>query len=239
MCTDGCFVSKLAFQSRIAKMSDDCDHQRRALLIKPIVTPNGRYIYDTNTNKILKVDNFVFDYLQARSSRSAEHNDVSGVQWKSGVEIAVESAQRMHGYFRYTPVKVETFSEQAITDIESELDEGPSALSLNLTEVCNLRCSYCAFSGAYQHNRTHSNRAMSHDTAARAVDWYLGFQRKSYRIGFYGGEPLTARRLMVKLIDDVRRRVGSRAHFHFTTNATALTDDMADFCAAQKDKPYN
>ena len=39
---------------------------------------------------------------------------------------------------------------------------------------------------------------------------------------------------MVKLISDVRRRVGERAHFHFTTNATVLTNDMADFCAAQK-----
>ena len=48
-------------------MTDDCTHHQARLLIKPIVTPNGRYVYDTNTNKILKVDDLVFAYLQEQS----------------------------------------------------------------------------------------------------------------------------------------------------------------------------
>ena len=139
--------------------------------------------------RILKVDDSVFAYLQEQSFHGKGQDGNLGSSEKSAVELAIENARTTRGYFRATPPNVETFSELAVKDIENELEEGPSALSINLTELCNLRCGYCAFSGVYQHNRAHSNRAMSADTAEKAVDWYLNFQRKSYRIGFYGGSP--------------------------------------------------
>jgi uncharacterized protein len=62
---------------------------------------------------------------------------------------------------------------------------------IELTRECNLRCSYCCYSGDYRHTRTHEHTSL----AKNQVDEILNFIRLNHRqkpiyIGFYGGEPL-------------------------------------------------
>ena len=62
---------------------------------------------------------------------------------------------------------------------------------IGITEQCNLRCTYCCYSGSYEGNRTHSNKSMSTED----IDQTLSFIRENARgdklhIAFYGGEPL-------------------------------------------------
>lgn len=64
-------------------------------------------------------------------------------------------------------------------------------ITLQITQNCNLRCSYCVYSGKYK-NRAHSQKTMSKETAQKAIDYYISHSRdtKNLSIGFYGGEPL-------------------------------------------------
>lgn len=71
-------------------------------------------------------------------------------------------------------------------------------LVLNVTDQCNFRCRYCAYSGIYDNVRTHSQKKMELSTAKKAVDLYiknLKIKKRKIKIntisvGFYGGESL-------------------------------------------------
>ena len=77
-----------------------------------------------------------------------------------------------------------------------------------MTQQCNLRCEYCAYSGIYD-NRTHSNKRMSFETAKKSIDFFLDHSRDSESIafGFYGGEPLLEASLIEKCIDYINKNV--------------------------------
>ena len=44
-------------------------------------------------------------------------------------------------------------------------------LTLQVTQQCNLRCHYCAYSGLYTMNRTHCGKRMDFETARKAIDF--------------------------------------------------------------------
>ena len=62
---------------------------------------------------------------------------------------------------------------------------------IGITEQCNLRCTYCCYSGDYVNNRIHG----SHTLTGRDIDVIYDFIQqiagnRRLRIAFYGGEPL-------------------------------------------------
>jgi uncharacterized protein len=107
--------------------------------------------------------------------------------------------------------------------------------SLNLTQQCNLACSYCF-------NGKKSNERMSFETAVKCVDFILketaeaninrlnGKQRKC-EIQFWGGEPL----LEWEMIKDITLYAENTKYkdviviFNGTTNGVLLTEEKFDF----------
>ena len=103
---------------------------------------------------------------------------------------------------------VEHVRTRGVTSTESEINtasvvrhletSGFRQLILVVTQDCNLRCLYCAYSGNYENMRTHRARPMTPDVAEEALKRYFeGFRcakrRDPYRmptISFYGGEPM-------------------------------------------------
>lgn len=55
------------------------------------------------------------------------------------------------------------------------LENRMNQLVLQVTQKCNLRCSYCVYSGDYK-NRNHSQKEMSWETAKEAVDYCMGIR---------------------------------------------------------------
>jgi uncharacterized protein len=108
-------------------------------------------------------------------------------------------------------------------------------LLLILTENCNLRCKYCALSGAYPLNRQRSARRMTLETARRAVDWYVEFvqpqiarsSRKRFGLSLYGGEPLMNMPVVTGILEYCRERYPETFVPVMTTNGTLLTPDKA------------
>ena len=107
-------------------------------------------------------------------------------------------------------------------------------LTLQVTQQCNLRCAYCAYSGDYSNARTHSNSKMSYETAMSAIDFFLArnTELSEVVIGFYGGEPLLEFGLIKRCVEYAKSRVeGKKVKFNLTTNGTLISDEAADFLA--------
>lgn len=101
---------------------------------------------------------------------------------------------------------------------------------IGITEQCNLRCTYCCYSGAYTNNRIHGSRAL---TFKEINDIYSFIQsvikKRHFRIAFYGGEPLLKYPLIQYAILKGKERWNSDVEFAMSTNGTLLTNDKIDW----------
>ena len=112
------------------------------------------------------------------------------------------------------------------------MDNDLSQLILQVTQQCNLRCAYCAYSGIYEGHRVHQNKRMSFELAKRGIDFFIKHSREkdSIDIGFYGGEPLLEFDLLKKCTEYARGLVeGKELTFGLTTNGTLLKDEIAEY----------
>lgn len=104
---------------------------------------------------------------------------------------------------------------------------------IGITEQCNLRCTYCCYSGLYESNRSHSMNQMSSNDIDEIYDFILNFTAKRpLRIAFYGGEPLLQYPLIQFAIQKGYELFGADVLYSITTNATTLTPEKIDWLVA-------
>ncbi|MDR0701786.1 MAG: quinohemoprotein amine dehydrogenase maturation protein [Azoarcus sp.] len=147
----------------------------------------------------------------------------------------------------FSPVEIEeTLAELMALELVSDggprpappppkIDRFPlSTLALNVNTGCNLACSYC-----YKADLATpaAGRKMSFETAREAIELMLreAPDEKRYHISFFGGEPLTRRTLIEKVVDYCETRfasLGKEHDFVMTTNATLLNDEIIDWLDA-------
>lgn len=99
--------------------------------------------------------------------------------------------------------------------------------TLNLTQACNLACSYCFTGGK-------SSKKMTFNLAKKIVDLFLfnakKGNRKEIEVAFWGGEPLLEWDLIKDIIhygESVKN--GITVRFGGTTNGTLLTEEKLKF----------
>ena len=103
--------------------------------------------------------------------------------------------------------------------LQEKRDETLEGLVLNVTESCNLNCSYCIFSGNYMGEHKHNPSKMDFETAKKGVDFFLPKAAKPILISFYGGEPLNNIELIKNIIDYTMKEYSSEnVSFSMTTN---------------------
>ena len=126
-------------------------------------------------------------------------------------------------------MKAISFNQRyAITDFP-EL----SVFTLGITTRCNLRCSYCCYSGSYRNTRTHGQYSMSSKDIAPIIEFIKRHSRKTpITISFYGGESL----LEFDMLDEFVRKAKSEWHndvkFEVSTNGTLLSPHVVDWLIA-------
>ena len=104
---------------------------------------------------------------------------------------------------------------------------------LGITEQCNLRCTYCCYSGKYANNRSHSTHSMTRSDIDDIFNFISGLSSKRpIRIAFYGGEPLTHYDLIQYAIEKASKLWNGEVTFSITTNATLLTKEKVDWLFA-------
>lgn len=110
-----------------------------------------------------------------------------------------------------------------------------NALSLALTEHCNLGCGYCyAEGGSFGAAQAQSMPWPVARAALERLHEAAG-PGATVRVAFMGGEPLLARELLRRCVEhssaEAARR-GQQVRFAITSNGTQLRDDDAAFFAA-------
>ncbi len=111
-------------------------------------------------------------------------------------------------------------------------------ITLQVTQSCNLRCTYCIYSeNGNLSQRSHSSLQMSFETAKRALDFYRVHSEDTSKIhiGFYGGEPLLSFPMIRQIIAYSEKIFsGKSISYDMTTNATLLTDEIIDYLNEKK-----
>ena len=115
-------------------------------------------------------------------------------------------------------------------------------LVVNVTNQCNLACTYCYEYGEDKIVDTENGKQpkfMSEETAREAVEFALRESRGNphAHITFFGGETLMNFPVLKSTIAYARRRaaeVGKDIDFSLTTNATLLRPDVIEFLADER-----
>jgi uncharacterized protein len=196
---------------------------------KPFVhlfnTHGGNYIYDVNTNMFLKVPKHVYDYLNAQLHNRVDKPD------ETNEVAAADIIKRMKEDGFLSIKRPSEIVHPYDGTLEYQLKKKLRLVTLQVTQQCNLRCAYCAYSGSYM-NREHSNKKMSIETAKKGIDFLINNSKDSDRIGigFYGGEPLLEFKLIKQCIEYAKERAeGKDLSLTATVNGTLLSENIVEY----------
>ncbi|MCX6841268.1 MAG: radical SAM protein [candidate division WOR-3 bacterium] len=168
-------------------------------------TPSGCvYLYDAPTNSTHpwseRLDSQFTDRLYAATDEELGALIGNDDEDKEKLLFYVRLWRRKTGAFRRPDLpRYLRFRKLSDAPIERRGPVWMSDLVLTVSEDCNLRCAYCAYSSSYSSYRVHSRNLMSWGVARRAIDWFYRYNAeavfRSYpdrnlNIVFYGGEPL-------------------------------------------------
>jgi uncharacterized protein len=184
-----------------------------------VKTRGGFYVYDRHSNAVIRIPESEFSELRRVKSGELASGDSSVIR-------------KYQGFGMFQPNVVERIRHPKSDIAEYHVDRRIHQMILQVTQQCNLRCAYCAYSGIYKGSRVHSSKRMSWDTAKRAIDFFLehSIDDGDVVIGFYGGEPLLEFDLIKKCVQYVRDNVeGRKVGFTITTNGTLLKGEALDF----------
>ena len=126
-----------------------------------------KFLYDVDTNAIVKIPEKTFDYLY-KVLTCASSKELKIILQNVDEEINnnikfLEDQGLLH------PVNGELRVEHIETGILRDMFDGNiSMMTLQVTQNCNLRCKYCVYSGSYI-NRTHNNKRMEFRCLSRAA----------------------------------------------------------------------
>ena len=117
-----------------------------------------------------------------------------------------------------------------------------TTMVLNVTNQCNLSCTYCYEYGEDKIVDTENGRQpkfMTEETARQSVEFMLkeSGDNTVAHITFFGGETLLNFPVLAKTIAYARRRgaeLGKIVDFSLTTNATLLKPEIIEFLAAER-----
>jgi uncharacterized protein len=111
---------------------------------------------------------------------------------------------------------------------------------LNITNQCNLACTYCYEYSEDKISKTDDKpKFMSASVAESSIDMLIkeSGDRPSIHVTFFGGETLMNFPMLRTAVDYAKRKcaeAGKSVEFSLTTNATLLTEQTVDFLAEHK-----
>lgn len=104
---------------------------------------------------------------------------------------------------------------------------------IGVTEQCNLRCTYCCYSGDYANNRSHSTKSMGISDIDSIFDFINQLTpNRKIRISFYGGEPLLKHDLIRYAVEIGYKMWHENVSFSISTNGVLLSPDIIDWIVA-------
>jgi uncharacterized protein len=97
-------------------------------------------------------------------------------------------------------------------------------LIFEVTEDCNLSCTYCTYSKFYV-NKERASREPNLAEISKTVTWFLSRRRNTsatLTVSFYGGEPLKNMKLIREVVSTLRSIPGNKVPFRFTMTSNGV-----------------
>lgn len=144
-------------------------------------------------------------------------------------------------YLRHSNEIIPGYQEEVITPISFNNRElitsfpNLHVFTLGLTTKCNLRCTYCCYSGNYRNTRSHGTDSMG----IKDVDKVLNFinitaSQRPIIISFYGGESLLEIDLLKVFVRNAQRLWKEDVKFELSTNGTLLSYENIEYFVNHK-----
>lgn len=124
----------------------------KEVIFKTFRTYAHPYLYDRHTNSLIMLSDA--EYTELRDVETGK------LPWGQSQVV-----HKFQSFGLMQPNVVERIEHPKSKIIEQYLATRMYQLTLQVTQQCNLRCAYCAYSGIYEGNRTHSSKRMSFGTA--------------------------------------------------------------------------
>lgn len=185
-------------------------------------TPRGFYFYDVNQDSIIQITQGVYEYLSSnRTLESLSQEDRNSIS-------------RLKKEAFLAPFRVQKIRHPDMQNLEYYLNKRAEQLILQVTQSCNLSCSYCPYANKTDNvlQRNHSGKCMTWETAKKSIDFFCKHSSETQTVGisFYGGEPLLAFGLIRQSMEYAKKLfAGKDLNFHMTTNGTLFTDEIIDY----------
>ena len=117
--------------------------------------------------------------------------------------------------------------------ISYAINDGISLLYIIPSNICNLACRYC-FIGQLNHKQEIISEEIIEKIVSEFYRHLVFHNRTTGSIIFYGGEPLTAFNKIVYTVECCKKHKEIKWDFAIVTNLTLLTNQIADYFAAEK-----
>lgn len=104
--------------------------------------------------------------------------------------------------------------------------------TIEVTQQCNLRCTYCCYSGNYRDRRAHNTKEISSDTLQNTLEYikeHYDKDAEEITVCFYGGEALLAKKKVEWIISELLSIFKDKVRFSFSTNGLLLIEEVIDW----------
>jgi uncharacterized protein len=196
--------------------------------LQEVSSDHATLLYHSKNGNNLVIDGGaieVYHMLKAGDELEMIQQEVEGDQLKEFLESLINKQFLVEG---------EEIDPSYIIPDENYIKEGKMLqhLRLNVTETCNLRCSYCYERVSDVWNQ---KRIMEWNVAKKAIDQFLSYIQKNEKnkitVRFFGGEPMLNWELVEKSMDYIKNKLSDdvQVNYIINTNGTLIDDMRAKF----------
>lgn len=197
----------------LVKQNDKTD-KYYPYLIKNI--DDSYYFYNITTNAVFLMDDQAYNILVDG------HNPEEEV-YSDTIQFFIDN------FILVTPENDRKLEQIYSKVVKNKKSLNATALTLMISQECNLRCKYC-----YGKDGEYSNKGkMDFSIAKRAINYFLD-QAPSDKLSicFFGGEPLLNFDLIKEVVAytrEIEKKTEKKFTFSMTTNATLINDEIREF----------
>ncbi len=177
------------------------------------------FLYDSNKSDIQEISSETYSLIK---------NNKKSIQQKKLQELIGK------GYLTNKRHEIVYPNQEFIADL---LDRSISEITIQITQRCNLRCRYCAFTENVGNNRNHADLDIDWETIKSILDYVRVHSIDSHTmvIGFYGGEPFLNYEILERAVNYAEEIFqGKQLSFTVTTNSTMLNEKILNFLENHK-----
>jgi uncharacterized protein len=198
----------------------------------------GSYLFSPGTGNILKLDQPLLKALVAKPL------DVKPDELRDDLQFVACSQEELEELV----LAYQDFADQVLSaelapvlsnifDQEGYFERHKDSIdhfAFIPTHQCNMRCTYCTYTGSYEGHRVHEDVNVTPEIMRQTAQFIRGLGKDKSKIDMiiYGGESLISWATIREFHEILRASLppGKLLFFKITTNGLLLSDEIIDYC---------